>query len=142
MNPLSRLSMSALAFALGTAAIGCGTANDDRPADWSYISAAIIQPNCATANCHSALSARSGVDLSTAKLGWTALVKPAPSGKPGEYNNPFLTPGDSAHSSLHFLLRGQGTRRMPPDSVLPVDDLKLIDKWIDEGAKGVGGEEP
>jgi len=32
---------------------------------------------------------------------------------------------------------------MPPDSVLPVDDLKLIDRWIDDGAlNDVGGMAP
>ena len=51
----------ALALALGTlgAAAGCGKSTDDRPATWSYVSTAILQPNCATANCHSALAQHS-----------------------------------------------------------------------------------
>jgi len=123
--------MSALALALGGELVGCGSSNDDRPANWSYISAAIIQPNCATANCHSALSARSGVQLDTIAAGFKALVQPS---RPGFFVAPFVVPGDSANSALHHLLRGEGTRRMPPDTVLPNDDLTLIDRWIDAGA--------
>jgi hypothetical protein len=126
--------MSALALALGGELVGCGSSNDDRPANWSYISAAIIQPNCATANCHSALSARSGVQLDTIAAGFKALVNPDPPKKKDQYTQPFVVPGDSANSALHALLRGQGTRRMPPDTVLPNDDLTLIDRWIDAGA--------
>lgn len=125
--------MSALAIALGGELVGCGSSNDDRPANWSYISAAIIQPNCATANCHSALSARSGVQLDTIAEGYKALVKPGMA-KTGQTLQPFVVPGDSASSALHFLLRGEGTRRMPPDTVLPNDDMTLIDRWIEGGA--------
>jgi hypothetical protein len=123
--------MSALALAASLGAClgiaGCG-ANDDRPANWSYISAAIIQPNCATANCHSALSARSGVNLDTISNGYHALV-----------DRRFVVPGNPQGSALHQLLRGQGTRRMPPDTELPGEDILLIDKWIMLGAaKDVG----
>jgi len=53
---------------------GCGGADETRPAKWSYISTAIVQPNCATANCHSDLSQRSGVKLDDMHTGWEQLV--------------------------------------------------------------------
>ena len=34
----------------------CGS-TDDRPARWSFISSAIVEPGCATVNCHSSVSA-------------------------------------------------------------------------------------
>src|SRR5436305_12215114 len=55
-------------------AVGCGNASDDRPATWSYVSTAILQPSCATANCHSALAQRASVDLSTRAAGYHSLV--------------------------------------------------------------------
>src|SRR3954468_10411138 len=42
---------------------GCGGLKDERPAKWSYISATIIQPQCATVNCHSAIAKRKGYDF-------------------------------------------------------------------------------
>lgn len=105
---------------LGALLGGC---SGSRPATWSYISAAIIQPNCATANCHSALSANSSVHLNDIQRGYEALV-----------GRCFVIPGDSAHSELIALLNGRGNLRMPPDSPLPADEISLIAKWIDDGA--------
>lgn len=105
------------------AGVGCGTQNDTRPAKWSYISTAIVQPSCATANCHSNLSQRSGVKLDEINEGYFQLV--------GRY---FVLPGDAANSALVALLKGQGSRRMPPDSPLPQDDIDLISAWIGAGA--------
>jgi len=102
---------------------GCGEANETRPARWSYISAAIVQPNCATANCHSDLSQRSGVELDDMKKGWEQLR-----------NRHFVVPGNAADSALIGLLKGQGTRRMPPDFALPKVDIDLISAWITAGA--------
>lgn len=82
-----------------------------------------MQPNCATANCHSALSARSGVELDTINNGYHSLV-----------DRRFVVPGDPEGSALHQILRGQGARRMPPDTELPAEDVLLIDKWILAGA--------
>ena len=43
-----RLVLIAAAFA---ALCGCGSETEDRPAKWSFISAAITEPSCATVNC-------------------------------------------------------------------------------------------
>ena len=64
MNPRFLNPFAALALVV-SAAVGCGGSVDNRPAKWSYIYPVIIQPNCATANCHSTLSQRKGVKLDT-----------------------------------------------------------------------------
>jgi hypothetical protein len=109
---------------LALAAMGCGSSADTRPQKWSFISAAIIQPSCATANCHSQLAQRSGVALDTAYDGYDQLV-----------NRHFVKKGDSEGSALIGLLRGQGSRRMPPDFPLPDVDIELIAGWIDANAE-------
>lgn len=107
----------ALAFA------GCGGTVDTRPQKWSFISAAIIQPSCATANCHSQLAMRSGVALDSVYDGYDQLI-----------NRHFVKVGDPDGSALIGLLRGQGSRRMPPDFPLPDLDIALIANWIAAGA--------
>jgi hypothetical protein len=113
-------------IALGSAAAGCG-GTDDRPATWSYIYPAILEPSCATASCHSKFAARSGVDLSTSREAYSQLV-----------DRHFVIPGPdplkAADSELLFLLRAQGARRMPPDFPLPTVDIALIEEWIVAGA--------
>ena len=106
-------------MALALAVVGCGSSADSRPQKWSFISAAIIQPSCATANCHSQLAQRSGVALDNAYDGYDQLV-----------NRHFVKPGDPDGSALIGLLRGQGSRRMPPDFPLPDVDIELIAGWI------------
>ena len=103
---------------------GCGGPADTRPAEWSYISAVIIQPSCATANCHSQLAQRSGVTLDSTFDGYDQLV-----------NRHFVIPEKPESSALVGLLRGQGSRRMPPNFPLPDLDIQLIETWIEHGAK-------
>jgi hypothetical protein len=115
--------MLALSLSTSTLASGCGDTMDDRPAKWSYISAVVIQPSCATANCHSALSDRSGVDLSDMRDGYDRLV-----------GGSFVRRGQPECSTLMNLLRGEGSRRMPPTFPLPSADIALIERWIEAGA--------
>ena len=98
---------------------GCGQSADDRSTSWSYISTAIVQPNCATANCHATITQRSGVDLSRIKEGYEVLLS-------GHYVNT----DDPGGSPLVLLLRGVGNRRMPHDFPLPNADIELIERWI------------
>lgn len=119
-------------LALAAAVAGCGSTSDPRPAKWSYISPVIIQPSCATANCHSQLAARSGVVLDTVADGYQQLVQ-----------RNYVMPGSPDSSSLISLLRAQGSRRMPPDFPLPEEDVGLIASWIANGASWDGpGEAP
>ena len=122
MNRLKRSGPLLLVLAT-VASAGCGSETDTRPAKWSYLSTAIIQPSCATANCHSNLSQRSGVVLDDIRGGYSQLV--------GRH---FVLPTRPAESALVELLKGQGSRRMPPDFPLAQDDIALISTWISNGA--------
>jgi len=116
-----------MVLVLGGVLTSCGSTEDTRPAKWSYISAVIIQPSCATANCHSQLAERSGVTLDTVADGYQQLTQ-----------RHFVVPGDPEGSALMALLRGQGSRRMPPDFPLPEVDIDLIGTWIADGANWNG----
>jgi hypothetical protein len=123
MIPARRL----LLVAMAAFALGCGDATDDRPPRWSFISATIIEPSCATVNCHSAVANRAGVALFDRDTGYHDLI-----------DRSFVIPGDQSEpgmSSLLYLLNGQGSLRMPPDGALPKADIDLIDAWIKAGAK-------
>ena len=102
---------------------GCGSATDDRSPTWSFVSATITEPSCATVNCHSAFTQRAGLNLSARDVGFYTLV-----------NGFYVIPHDSADSSLTYVLNASGSLRMPPDNPLPIVDIQLIDKWIDAGA--------
>jgi hypothetical protein len=115
------------------ASAGCGGTEDTRPALWSYISAAIIQPSCATANCHSKLAQRSGVELAGIRSGYDSLM-PIPMVTLANPQKRFVIAGKPEDSALIALIRGQGNRRMPPDFALPNDDIDLIAAWITDGA--------
>ena len=119
--PLLALALAALGSMLGVA--GCGSDADDRPAKWSFISATIIEPACATVGCHSALAQQASVNLSARDVGYDAL-----------YNRHFVTPGFPDQSAVIGLMKGQGSVRMPPDLPLPGPDIALIGQWIVNGA--------
>ena len=119
---LPRLAVLAAVAAL--LAEGCGGSTDDRPAKWSFISATIMEPSCATVNCHSEVSQRAGVDLHARDIGYYTLK-----------NGFYVIPKNSDASSLMYLLNASGSLRMPPDNPLPAADIALIQKWIDDGAQ-------
>lgn len=108
---------------LAGALAGCGSGVDDRPATWSFISPAIIQPSCATASCHSDAGQRAGVILAEPKEGYDVLT-----------SRFFVVPGQPAQSEMVALMRARGARRMPPDFALPEADIQLIERWIEAGA--------
>src|SRR5262245_62109517 len=112
---------------LGT--VGCAS-EDSRPATFRYISPAIIQPNCATAGCHSKFTYAAGFALETVEGGYLALV----GGTSDVDGQNFVVPGEPVRSKLLFLLEGDEVWRMPPDQPLPDPDIDLIERWILEGA--------
>ena len=138
---------------------GCGDA-DPRPATWGYISPAILQPNCATTSCHGPAAAVSGLDFSTPERGYASLsslwvwipVPPdagvPPAGVPcstvdgtlvcEERIRPLVTPYDPANSRLVNMLRARDAPRMPPDRPLTEPDIRLIERWISNGACEMG----
>jgi hypothetical protein len=141
------------------AASGCGDV-DTRPATWDYLSPAIFQPNCATTSCHTPASAVSGVDFSTPERGYTSLtglwvwivVAPddgaPPAGVPcatvdgtlvcERQLRPLVTPYDPAGSRVVNMLRARDATRMPPDRPLTEPDIRLIERWISNGACASG----
>ena len=125
-----RFAIAALAL------VACDTV-DDRPDTWSYIHAAIIEPSCATANCHSAISRTAGIDLSDREQSYVFVVgrlcttsMGLPVG-PGNYAFPF----HPERSPLLHLLRGDADRIMPPDTPLPDPEIELVERWILDGAR-------
>ena len=116
----------------------CGGEEDTRDPVWSYISTAIVQPNCATSSCHSKAAAVAGLDLSTVDNGYISLVqlKLAPRGKPPyEAPRPMVQPGNPDESHVIHMLKADGARRMPPDRPLAGADIELFYQWILNGAK-------
>ncbi len=109
---------------------GACTTTDDRPATWSFISTAIVEPACGTAGCHSQWSQVSGIILDSRDVAYQMLVTMPPDGYA-----PFVVPGSPEQSQLMYLLRGDEIKRMPPDAPLPVADIDLIEAWIVAGAK-------
>jgi hypothetical protein len=134
-------------------AVNASCTEDERPPEWEYLSPAILQPNCATASCHSPGAAVAGLDFSTPARGYTSLMGlwvwiVDPNGT-ADANcrsiegrvvcqrafRPLVVPYNPGQSRLVHMLRARGARRMPPDRPLPEADIRLIERWILEGAK-------
>ena len=123
-NPAMLLPrLARLAAVAALLAVGCGGTTDDRPAKWSFISATITEPSCATVNCHSEFTQRAGLDLHARDVGYYTLI-----------NGYYVIPNDPDASSMVFVMNAQGSLRMPPDNPLPAADVQLIEKWIQAGA--------
>jgi hypothetical protein len=109
---------------------------EERPARWSYVYAAVLQPACTTSGCHSKLSALAGVDLSDREGAYNILTghvcgQLAPGAPPRNY----VTPGSSEYSQLIEQLRGENRNVMPPDYPLPAVEVEMVARWIDAGAQ-------
>jgi hypothetical protein len=157
---LRRAGLAAGLAVLGAG--GCGSV-DNRPAEWAYISPALFQPNCATTSCHSPAAAVSGLDFSTPDSGYISLTRlwldavtpgdagtsdvPCPTAQTvGSeqicYLRPLVTPYDPEGSRVVNMLLARDAPRMPPDRPLPADDIRLVERWILNGACRVGATCP
>ena len=156
---IGNLGVGLAALVLGVGAVGCGDV-DTRPATWGYLSPAIFQPNCATTSCHGPATAVSGLDFSTPDRGYKSLtalwvwvvVAPdagvPPAGVPcstidgtlvcEEQLRPLVTPYDPSNSRVVNMLRAHDAPRMPPDRPLTEPDIRLIERWISNGACATG----
>ncbi len=82
------------------------------------------------------MSSAAGLDLSTANAAYSYLLgracdaPPNPQDATGNYVFPF----QPARSRLLYLLRGDRTTIMPPDSPLPESEIAIVEQWILEGA--------
>ena len=132
---------------------------DDRPAVWTYVSAELFQPSCATASCHSRGSAVAGLDFSDPDRGYESLTGlkiwiPDPAGTIGgvcktvgatvycERDRPLVLAFDPDQSRLVNMLRARAAPRMPPDRPLPEADIQLVETWILDGAREAPGGVP
>ncbi len=88
MLPPRLACVAAVAAALAIVVTGCGGTTDDRPPKWSFISATIMEPSCATVNCHSAITHQGGVDLSARAIGYQSLVRRPISSSPATLSTP------------------------------------------------------
>lgn len=138
--------------AVASTLLACGA--DSRPASWDYISPVIMQPNCATTSCHSRAAAVAGLDFSDPDRGYISLTGLKvwvvdPGGKDGCMNmagvvvcqrnfRPLVTPYNPEQSRLINMLRARGASRMPPDRPLSEPDIRLIERWIRNGALKTG----
>lgn len=80
----------------------------------------LINSTCATAGCHDASSHIHGLNLTT-------------------YNGilVIVSPGNATNSTLYNIIRRTDVERMPPPPLpaMTTDQITLIQKWINQGAK-------
>jgi hypothetical protein len=119
--------------------LGVVSACDDpaeRSAEWGFVHTAILRPACSTAGCHSAASATAGLDLSTPSAAYSYLLGrgcESPDHPEDAIGN-FVVPFQPERSRLMYLLRGDRTTIMPPDTRLPASEIEIVERWILEGA--------
>jgi hypothetical protein len=133
---MTRVPILLFLFAVGAG--GCGGEEDDRDPTWSYISPAIIQPNCATSSCHSQGTAVSGLNLSTADAGYRSLLQlhlPLRTMQGPPKARQLVTPFNPDESRVVNMMRAEGSWRMPPDRPLAEADIRLVERWILNGAQ-------
>ena len=127
------LALGLTLLVLGSVLVGCGGA-ENRPAKWSFIAPAIIEPNCGTVSCHSSVAQRAGVILDSREAGYATLTNRGFVVRCKTADDTVCRDAAVANSEILALLRGQGSRRMPPDGALPDPDIQLIQTWIGSGA--------
>jgi hypothetical protein len=154
----NRRDIALTAVALALAAVACSK-TDDRPAVWTYISAELFQPNCATASCHSRGSAVAGLDFSDPDRGYASLTAlkvwiPDPNGTIGGEcqmvgadvycirDRALVAAFNPDQSKVMNMLLARGAPRMPPDRPLPEPDIDLVKAWIEDGARETPGGPP
>lgn len=109
----------------------CLDRNHDRPPAWPYVSAAITEPNCASAGCHNRETAAAELDFSTPERGYASMSRS------------LVVPFDPVQSRLVQLLRGIASPAVPPDRSLSGADLTLIENWIRlDATNGITGVPP
>jgi mono/diheme cytochrome c family protein len=115
-----RISISCGLVALACLCVGSASAAD--PVDFTKHIRPILEKNCVS--CHGATKQKAGLKLDLGKR----VLK-------GSLNGPVVVAKKSGESKLVHALNGTGEAgQMPPDGPLPDAEIKLIARWIDEGA--------
>lgn len=124
-------------FLLASGALTACGGDEQRPARWSAIWPAIVQPNCATSSCHSEGAAVAGLNFATAAAGYRSLLDlhSVAQGRQTAPERSLVSPGNPTQSRVVNMLRAAGARRMPPDRPLAEADIVLIETWILNGAQ-------
>jgi hypothetical protein len=118
-------------LALCLAACAAGT-SDERPATFTYVSVTVLQPACATANCHSGIAQAAHLRFDTIDEGYRSLTD----------EEDLVVPERPDLSKLMKVIGGLETGGeeedddlMPPDIPLADDDVDLVRRWILAGAE-------
>lgn len=107
----------------GNGGVGTGNPCDKDSVYFTNDILPIIQSNCAFVDCHGAGSAKAEVDLSN----YTTIMKTAD-----------VVPGMPGESDFYAVLNSNDTNKVmprPPALKLTADQIALISKWIQQGAK-------
>lgn len=116
-------AMYRLVLLAAAALAACDQTENDRPPTIEYITAAILQPSCGQATCHSSFRRAEGYAFDTLEEARKSLAG-------------LVIAGDVEGSFLNTVLT-RTVKRMPYDAPLQNKDIALIQRWIDEGAIGV-----
>ncbi len=133
---MHRQFVGACAVVLAALSVGACGGEDDRPATLEYITAAILVPSCAAAQCHSAFTQAEGFDFSSVAAARKTIIDN------GLINQDESGATGDPDASLLFLVLispgGDGfASRMPWDRPMPNADIALIQRWIEDGAPGL-----
>jgi len=125
-------SLLLLAAVAAIVAIGCQKSEETAaagspPPAASSVSYAQVQEvfnkNCA--GCHGAQRPKEGISL----VDYASVTK-------GGKHGPIVVPGNPSTSLLIQTLRAKdGKPQMPPKGPLPEDQIKLVEDWVQAGAK-------
>ena len=53
----------------------------------------------------------------------------------GGHEGPVVVAGDPANSMIIKAMRGNGAKQMPPGKSIAEDQIKIVEDWIQAGAK-------
>jgi mono/diheme cytochrome c family protein len=129
----SLLGLAAAAFSVAFAGAPRGekAPSPAAPVDYAGKVKPLLNRHCVS--CHGAVKPRSGLRLDTAAAA-----------RSGGKNGPAVVPGRGEESALIAAVRGEGPgERMPLNRPpLSAAEIKILEDWIDAGARGIDGEKP
>jgi hypothetical protein len=113
------------------------TTTEDRPETLAYITEAVLAPNCASAECHSAMKAQStdvfdSVAAAQSSIAKNHLVNLCL----GNDDVPGCEPASASYLVTVISRQDDEGDRMPLDVPLSNKDIVLIAQWIRDGAPG------